>query len=51
MLKNLNGRDNRVIQLFIKLYIKKTKMPLELNNNNKKRKPLENLHSKDAYAI
>jgi hypothetical protein len=38
MLKNLNGRDNRVIQLFIKLYIyKKTKMPLELNNNNKKK--------------
>jgi hypothetical protein len=34
-LKRFNGKGNRVIQLFIKLY-KKMQMPQELNNNNKK---------------
>jgi len=37
-LKNLNGKGNGVIQLFIKLYIKNA---LGLNNNNK-RKPVKN---------
>jgi hypothetical protein len=31
-LKNLNSKDNEVVQMFIK---KKTKMPVLLNNNNK----------------
>jgi hypothetical protein len=34
-LENLNDKNNRVIKLFIKLY-KNIKIPLELNNNNKK---------------
>ena len=34
MIKNLNGKINKVIRPFINLY--KNKMFLELNNNNKK---------------
>jgi len=51
-LENLNDKNNRVIKLFIKLY-KNIKIPLELNNNNKKIiiKPLNsmltNLYSKE----
>jgi hypothetical protein len=60
-LRNLIGKGNEVIQLFIKLYKnKKTKTPLGLNNNNKRplrdnnqllKSRLTNLHSKGICVI